>query len=161
DGPVTGEGDEWCQVGAIKLFADGGVAIAVDASIHGNAVRFGMRLVDVHEHARAAVDRGFRIAIHAMGNVGVDAMLDTCASISRAYPGRDLRFRIEHAGVTSSDQWSRLAELDCVAVVQPGFVEHVGTNVGEYGFDHHHWLGFAGLANTALGLRASARITAV
>src|SRR5262245_36931611 len=40
DGPPTGDGDEWCRVGAMKLFADGGVAIAVDASIQGSPVRF-------------------------------------------------------------------------------------------------------------------------
>jgi predicted amidohydrolase YtcJ len=155
DGPPTGDGDERCRVGAMKLFADGGVAIAVDASIQGNPVRFGMRFADLEEHARAAVARGFRLAIHAMGNIGVDAMLDTCAEVARAYPGRDHRFRIEHAGVTSPDQWSRLADLDAVAVVQPGFVEHVGTNVGEYGFDHHHWLAFAGLAEAGVALAGS------
>jgi hypothetical protein len=155
DGLPTGDGDEWCRVGAMKLFADGGVAIAVDASIRGNTVRFGMRFADLEEHARAAAARDFRLAIHAMGNVGVDAMLDTCSEIARGYPGRDHRFRIEHAGVTSSDQWSRLADLDAVAVVQPGFVEHVGTNVGEYGFDHHHWLAFAGLAEAGVTLAGS------
>jgi predicted amidohydrolase YtcJ len=155
DGPPTGDGDEWCRVGAMKLFADGGVAIAVDASIQGNPVRFGMRFGDLEEHARAAADRGFRIAIHAMGNVGVDAMLDTCTEIARVHPGRDHRFRIEHAGVTGPDQWTRLAELDAVAVVQPGFVEHVGTNVGDYGFDHHHWLAFAGLAEAGVTLAGS------
>jgi predicted amidohydrolase YtcJ len=155
DGPPTGDGDEWCRVGAMKLFADGGVAIAVDASIQGNPVRFGMRFDDLEEHARAAVERGFRVAIHAMGNVGVDAMLDTCAELARAFPGRDHRFRIEHAGVTGRDQWTRLAGLDCVAVVQPGFVEHVGTNVGDYGFDHHHWLAFAGLVEAGVTLAGS------
>ena len=155
DGPPTGDGDEWCRVGAMKLFADGGVAIAVDASIQGNPVRFGMRFGDLEEHARAAVERGFRIAIHAMGNVGVDAMVETCTEIARAYPGRDHRFRIEHAGVTGPDQWSRLADLDAIAVVQPGFVEHVGTNVGDYGFDHHHWLAFAGLADAGVTLAGS------
>jgi predicted amidohydrolase YtcJ len=155
DGPPSGEGDEWCRVGAIKLFADGGVAIAVDATIQGNPVRFGIRFGDLEEHARAAVEHGFRIAIHAMGNVGVDAMLDTCTELARAYPGRDHRFRVEHAGVTSPEQWSRLADLDAVAVVQPGFVEHVGTNVGEYGFDHHHWLAFAGLAEAGVTLAGS------
>jgi predicted amidohydrolase YtcJ len=155
DGPPTGDGDERCRVGAMKLFADGGVAIAVDAAIQGNPVRFGMRFGDLEEHALAAIERGFRIAIHAMGNVGVDAMLDTCDAIARTYPGRDHRFRIEHAGVTSPDQWPRLADLDAVAVVQPGFVEHVGTNVGEYGFDHHHWLAFAGLAEAGVTLAGS------
>ena len=155
DGPPTGEGDDWCRVGAMKLFADGGVAIAVDASIQGNPVRFGMRFDDLEQHARAAVDREFRIAVHAMGNVGVDAMLDTCEKIARAHPGRDHRFRIEHAGVTAPNQWTRLAALDAVAVVQPGFVEHVGTNVGDYGFDDHHWLAFAGLAEAGVTLAGS------
>jgi predicted amidohydrolase YtcJ len=90
-----------------------------------------------------------------MGNRGVQAMIDTCTDLARRHPDDDYRFRVEHAGVTSTEQWRRLAELDAVAVVQPGFVEHVGTSASGMRFDDHHWLAFAGLAEAGVTLAGS------
>jgi predicted amidohydrolase YtcJ len=155
DGAPTGEGDERFRVGPAKLFADGGVAIALDTTVGGHPVQMGMLFDDLGEHAQRAVDRGFRIAIHAMGNRGVQGMIDVCTDIARRHPDDDHRFRVEHAGVTSADQWRRLAALDAVAVVQPGFVEHVGSQAGGMRFDDHHWLAFAGLAEAGVVLAGS------
>lgn len=155
DGPPTGEGDDRYRVGAVKLFADGGVAIALDASVGGHPLRLGMLFGDLEEHARRAADRGFRIGIHAMGNAGVQAMIDTATVIARRAPGADHRFRVEHAGVTSPAQWRALADLGAVAVVQPGFVQHVGEQTSGVRFDDHHWLAFAGLAEAGVRLAGS------
>ena len=155
DGAPTGEGDERFRVGPAKLFADGGVAIALDTPVDGHRVQMGMLFDDLGEHAHRAVERGFRIAIHAMGNRGVQAMIDVCTDIGRRRPDDDHRFRVEHAGVTGASQWRRLAELDAVAVVQPGFVEHVGTSAAGMRFDDHHWLAFAGLAEAGVTLAGS------
>ena len=155
DGPPTGEGDDRFRVGPMKLFADGGVAIALDTTIGGNPLQMGIRFADLDEHATRATDRGFRIAVHAMGNVGVQDMIDTATAIARRAPGTDHRFRVEHAGVTSPEQWQALADLGAIAVVQPGFVEHVGTNTSGVRFDHHHWLAFAGLAEAGVRLAGS------
>jgi predicted amidohydrolase YtcJ len=155
DGAPTGDGDEWFRVGPAKLFADGGVAIALDATVGGHRVQMGMLFDDLGEHAHRAVDRGFRIAIHAMGNAGVQAMIDVCTDVDRRHPDDDHRFRVEHAGVTGAEQWRRLAALDAVAVVQPGFVEHVGTSAAGLRFDDHHWLAFAGLAEAGVTLAGS------
>jgi predicted amidohydrolase YtcJ len=155
DGAPTGEGDEWFRIGPAKLFADGGVAIALDTTVGGHSVQMGMLFDDLGEHAHRAVDRGFRIAIHAMGNRGVQAMIDVCSDLRRRRPDDDHRFRVEHAGVTGPEQWRRLAALDAVAVVPPGFVEHVGTSAAGMRFDDHHWLAFAGLAEAGVTLAGS------
>lgn len=155
DGPPTGEGDDRFRVGAVKLFADGGVAIALDVTVSGRPLRLGTLFGDLDEHARRAADRGFRIGIHAMGNQGVQAMIDTATGIARDHPGVDHRFRVEHAGVTSPAQWRALAGLGAVAVVQPGFVQHVGEQTSGVRFDGHHWLAFAGLAEAGVRLAGS------
>ncbi len=156
DGPPTGEGDEWLRVGPAKLFADGGVAIALDASVSGHPVRYGIVMDDLSACASAAAERGFRIAVHAIGNVGVQATIDAFERVrARTSDGIDHRFRLEHAGVTSPEQWRRLASLDAVAVVQPGFVEHVGIQSRGVRFDDHHWLAFAGLAEAGVRLAGS------
>jgi predicted amidohydrolase YtcJ len=155
DGPPTGDGDEWFRVGPAKLFADGGVAIALDTTISGHPVRYGMLFADLVGHAVAAAERGFRIAVHAIGNRGVDAALDAYTEVARTRGDGDHRFRLEHAGVTSARHWRRLAEVDAVAVVQPGFVEHVGEQSHGVTFDDHHWLAFAGLADAGVTLAGS------
>jgi predicted amidohydrolase YtcJ len=157
DGPVTGEGDEWCRVGPIKLFADGGIAIALDVSVGGVPFRYGITMDDVGTRARAARERGFGLAIHAIGNVGVDRALAAFEEARR--PGRrgsgECLLRLEHAGVTGPEQWVRLASVGAIAVVQPGFVEHVGRESGGVTFDAHHWLAFAGLAEAGVVLAGS------
>jgi predicted amidohydrolase YtcJ len=155
DGPPTGDGDEWFRVGPAKLFADGGVAIALDTTVGGHPLRYGMLFEDLVDHAVAAARHGFRIAVHAIGNRGVDAALDAYTTVARTCGDGDHRFRLEHAGVTSPTQWRRLAEIGAVAVVQPGFVEHVGEQSGGLRFDDDHWLAFAGLAEAGVTLAGS------
>jgi predicted amidohydrolase YtcJ len=155
-GPPTGEGDERVRVGPAKLFADGGVAIALDASVHGHPVQFGILMDDLERCALEAAARGFRVAVHAIGNAGVEATIEAFAAVRAATRGeRDQRFRLEHAGVSGPDQWRRLADLDAIAVVQPGFVEHVGIQSQGARFDDHHWLAFAGLADAGVRLAGS------
>ena len=155
DGPPTGEGDEALRVGAMKLFADGGVAIVLDTAIGGQPLRFGILMDDLERCALAAVERGFRIAVHAIGNVGVEHALAAFDAARARLGDGDHRFRLEHAGVTRSTQWRRLSELDAIAVVQPGFVEHVGRQSEGVRFDDDHWLAFAGLADAGVTLAGS------
>ncbi len=155
DGPCTGEGDDALRVGPAKLFADGGVAIGLDVTLGGHRIRSGILMDDLDAVARRATERGWRLAVHAIGNVGVDRCLAAFEDVARRQPGRDHRFRVEHALVTSPRQWRRLGALDAIGVVQPGFVEHVGTQSGGVRFDEHHWLACAGLAAAGVILAGS------
>jgi predicted amidohydrolase YtcJ len=155
DGPPTGSGDEQFRIGPIKLFADGGIAIAVDTKVGGRPLQFGIVMADLEARAIAAAERDFGLAVHAMGNRGVTATLDAFDAVRRRVGDRDYRFRIEHAGITGPNEWRRLATSDTVAVVQPGFVEHVGISAGGVHFDDHEWLAFAGLADAGVVLAGS------
>jgi predicted amidohydrolase YtcJ len=155
DGPRTGDGDEDVRVGAVKLFADGGVSIALDVSVGGHPLRFGITMDDLETALLDAVGRGFRVGVHAIGNVGVQRAIDAFAAARRRSPDDDHRFRIEHVGVASTEQCRALADLGAVAVVQPGFVEHVGEQSGGVHFDEHAWLPFAMLAEAGVALAAS------
>jgi predicted amidohydrolase YtcJ len=155
DGPATGDGDEWFRVGPMKLFADGGVAIALDAAIDGHAVRFGVLMDDLEACAVRATDRGFRIAVHAIGNLGVSHALGVFATVAGRDRDSDHRFRLEHAGITGRSDWQRAAALGVIGVVQPGFVEHVGIQSQGVRFDDHHWFAFAGLAEAGVTLAGS------
>lgn len=155
DGPCTGEGDEMLRVGAVKLFADGGVAPAVDVHLAGERLAFGTLHGDMAPALVEAVRRGFRVGVHAMGNAGVRAALEAFRDAARARPDDDHRFRIEHAGMASRAQVAAMAALGVVAVVQPGFVDHVGETAAGFEPDDATWLPFADLATGGVTLAGS------
>ncbi|MDQ3943875.1 MAG: amidohydrolase [Actinomycetota bacterium] len=154
EGPPTGDGDEWLRVGPIKLFADGGSHPAIDAQRHGQRFTGGIAFPGLATDAAAAAARGFRVAVHAMGNAGLAATLDAFEAVARTDDG-DHRFRVEHATLASPGQLRRLGELGAVAVVQPGFVPLVGSRVSSLGFDDVTWMPFADLVSAGVPLAAS------
>ncbi len=155
DGATTGDGDHRVRVGPVKLFADGGIAIALDVHVGGRRMRYGSVMDDLGGAALRAARAGFRIAVHAMGNLGVDHATTAFTRVRQALGDGDHRFRLEHAGVTTPASWRALADLDAVAVVQPGFVEHVGIQSGGVVFDDAHWLAFSGLADAGVVIAGS------
>jgi predicted amidohydrolase YtcJ len=120
EGPPTGEGDERFRIGPMKFFADGGTNCAIDAHVDGERVTAGHRFPHLAAGVAAAVERGFQVAVHAMGNVGVESTLAAFEKPARRRD--DLRPRLEHATLATRDQIRRLRELGVVGVVQPGFV---------------------------------------
>ena len=155
DGPPTGEGDEQLRVGHIKLFADGGIQPAIDATVGGERATFGIRFADLAEHLVRAVVRGFRVAVHAMGNAGLAATLEAFTDAARARPHDDHRFRVEHGTLASAGQLRDLAALGAIAVVQPGFLYHMGRLVEDMRFDAETWLPFGDMARAGIRLAAS------
>ncbi|MCX8071127.1 MAG: amidohydrolase [Candidatus Binatia bacterium] len=154
-GPPTGEGDEWLRVGPMKFFADGGIAPALDVCAAGIRMQMGMEFTDLQAELERAVAHGFRVAVHAIGNAGLERALSSFAEIRRRNPSADLRFRVEHACLASEEQLRRLRELGGVAVVQPGFLHHLGEAVLEVRFDNATWLPFGTMMEIGLPLAAS------
>ena len=154
DGPCTGEGGEQLRIGPIKLFADGGVAPAIDVALQGERLRYGIAFADLAAQVRLAAGRGFRVAVHAMGNAGLEAALDAFVGAARARD-RDHRFRVEHGTLASPEQLARMATLGAVGVVQPGFVAHMGRLVEGFAFEHETWLPFGDMARAGVRLAAS------
>jgi predicted amidohydrolase YtcJ len=155
DGPTTGEGDTRLRVGAIKLFADGGVLPAIEGRIGGRDVSLGVTFEGLEAQVASIVDRGFRVAVHAIGNRGAQATLDAFAAASRAHPDDDHRFRMEHATLLSRQQVARLRELGTVAVVQPGFLHHMGGAVEGFTLEEMTWMPFADLVQAGVVLAGS------
>ncbi len=155
DGPRTGEGDAWLRVGPVKLFADGGAEPAIDVHMGGERLTLGIALPGVEEDAVRIAERGFGVAVHAIGNVGLESALEAFRRVRRTSRDADLRLRIEHAMLASQAQLAEMAALGAVGVVQPGFVDHVGSAVAGVSFDEATWLAFADLARAGVRLAAS------
>jgi predicted amidohydrolase YtcJ len=155
DGPATGEGDEWLRVGPVKLFADGGGLPAIDRHVHGHPISMGFTFTGLAEQARRVVERGYRVAVHAIGNRGLESALDAFEAAARARPGDDHRFRVEHATLAGPAQVQRMAGLGAIGVVQPGFLDHMGGAVDGFTLDDATWMPFASLADAGVPLAAS------
>ena len=155
DGPATGEGDEWLRTGPVKLFADGGIAPAMDVSVAGQRSAFGIEFPGLAEAMIAALERGFRVAVHAIGNVGLRNALDAFRRAERFRRDDDHRFRVEHACLASRPQIRDMAALGAIGVVQPGFIDHIGRAVEGVPFDEEIWLPFGDLTRAGIPLAAS------
>lgn len=155
EGPATGEGDERVRVGPIKLFADGGVAPAIDTSVAGKRFQIGTRFADLEEGVLLAHARGFRVAVHAIGNLGLASALEAFALADRARSAHEARFRVEHASLASKQQIRTMAELGVVGVVQPGFLHHMGQAIEQVPFDGDTWMPFGDMARAGVALAAS------
>ena len=155
DGPVTGEGDHRLRVGAVKLFADGGVMPAIHGHTHGFEIEMGFVFDHLADEVARVVERGFRVAVHAIGNGGVQAALDAFESAERAHGDGDHRFRIEHASLLGRPEVQRMVAIGAVGVVQPGFVHHMGGAVDGFTLDEAVWMPFAELAASGVPIAAS------
>ena len=155
DGPVTGEGDARLRVGAVKLFADGGVLPAIEGRIGDRDLSLGIAFEGLETEVGTVFDRGFRVAVHALGNRGAETALDAFAAVARAHAHDDYRFRMEHATLLSPAQAARMHGLGVVAVVQPGFLHHMGGAVDGFELEGTTWMPFADLAEAGVVLAGS------
>jgi hypothetical protein len=155
DGPPTGDGDERLRVGPVKLFADGGVLPAIGGHINGHPISLGLVFDDLEAEVRSVVEHGFGIAVHALGNRGAETTLDAFAAATRIRPDDDVLFRIEHATLLSREQTRRMAELNTIAVVQPGFLHHMGGAVDGFQLDESNWMPFGDLAQSGVVMAGS------
>jgi predicted amidohydrolase YtcJ len=156
DGPPTGEGDELLRVGAIKLFADGGTQPAIQLTMGGQRGEpFGLEFPGLAEDVAAVLERGFRVAVHAIGNLGVTAALRSFSGAAKRHGDGDHRWRIEHACLASRQQIAEMAARGVVGVVQPGFVDHLGRLVEGLRSEEESWLPFGEMQLAGVRLAAS------
>lgn len=155
EGPGTGEGDEWLRAGPLKLFADGGIVPAIDVHLQGKHLTVGAVFGGLAGQVEQAVSLGYRVAVHAIGNAGLEEALGAFTASTARHPDEDHRFRVEHACLASPAQLRRLAALGGVAVVQPAFLDHLGRQVEGVVFDDAQWLPFAAIMQAGVRMAAS------
>jgi predicted amidohydrolase YtcJ len=112
-------------VRGVKMYADGALGSRGAALLEGysdDPGNLGL-VVTPSSHmeavARRAVERGFQVAIHAIGDRGGLLALDAMQAAMGGGPRPDLRFRLEHAQVLRLEDIQRMARLGIVASMQP------------------------------------------
>jgi predicted amidohydrolase YtcJ len=110
---------------AIKLYADGALGsrgAAMLAPYSDDPMNRGLLLrsrADLLEICCRAVARGFQPCVHAIGDRANRLVLDVFEEMLAAYPGRDIRPRIEHAQVLAPEDIPRFSRLGVIASMQP------------------------------------------
>jgi predicted amidohydrolase YtcJ len=66
----------------------------------------------------AALGGGWQVAVHAIGDAGVGAVLDAFAAATKIHPG-DHRLRIEHAQIVAPRDLERMIGAGVIASMQP------------------------------------------
>lgn len=141
-GVFTGFGDEHLQIGSFKLLADGsliGRTAAVSQPFLNDPEpnNIGLTVMpqeELDDLIWRAHTKGWQVAIHAIGDRGIEMCLDGFERALKRQPRNDHRHRLEHCGVLREDLIHRIKALGVVPVGQPpfitefgdGFLEHLG-----------------------------------
>lgn len=109
-------------VAGVKDFADGSLGartayLSEDYSDEeGNKGLLLLKKKDIVELARGIVDKGFKLAVHAIGDAALSEVIEAYEEIGAGSMGR-----IEHASITTPRLAEKLASLGSHIVVQPHF----------------------------------------
>ena len=121
-------GGEKLKIGILKGFSDGSLGSTTALLFEPYADAPGTRGLAAEEmipesrmqgHILAAEGAGLQVAIHAIGDRANHIVLGMYEEAERANPGRDRRFRIEHAQHLRAADIPRFARLHVIASMQP------------------------------------------
>lgn len=130
----TGFGSDRLRCGPIKLFIDGSLigrtAAVTQPFLHDpNPNNLGLTMMSdevFQGYVISAHAAGWQIAVHAIGDRGIEMVLDAYERALMTYPRADHRHRIEHCGILRPDLIARIARLGVVVVTQPIFITEYG-----------------------------------
>ena len=133
---VTGYGNEWARIGALKIILDGGIltGTAYLREPWGDKARsiFGISDPDyrgvvnynpdeLFAIVSAANEHGWKFTAHCTGGGGVDMLLDAYEKADRIKPVRERRFSIIHGNFYTERSIQRMSELGVCADMQPAW----------------------------------------
>ncbi|TKJ40774.1 amidohydrolase [candidate division LCP-89 bacterium B3_LCP] len=125
NGPLTYEDDSFFQVRTVKLYADGALGSRGAALLEpysddpGNSGLLIRDADSIYQTASLAIDAGFQVCTHAIGDAAVRATLDAYEKALTENPEGDYRLRVEHSQIIASDDIDRFAELKVIPSMQP------------------------------------------
>jgi predicted amidohydrolase YtcJ len=124
----SGFGDQWLQLGNVKIFSDGALGQHTAAMIdpfENDPANIGMLLIESEEIAEVgikAIQGGFGLSIHAIGDKANHIVLNAfekLQSIQARSMNESIRHRIEHLQLLHPNDLHRLSKLGVVASMQP------------------------------------------
>ncbi len=125
----TGEGDEFLKLGALKLFADGSLGARTAALWEPYADAPEETGILVHkqgeltELVRKADSHGIQLAIHCIGERGIEAALTALEDGCDERTLTKRRHRLEHFELMESSALRRAGILRTILSMQPNYVD--------------------------------------
>lgn len=113
------------QVNTVKFFMDGvvdGHTAVLREPYKMEPFDWGPKMFeqeDLNCHVTRALQEGYNVHIHAIGDAAIDEAINACEAGQKAVPGRKHRNAITHLQVCAADHPKRMAELGIVAVINP------------------------------------------
>jgi len=127
-GMMTGLGDEWLRLGAIKVFADGSLGAYTAALSRPYEGRSPDRGMLVHDRAElgsilgVAHAAGLQTETHALGDEAIRIVIETLEEVQRQDPRDEPRHRLEHVELPTDDDLRRMRSSGILASCQPNFI---------------------------------------
>lgn len=142
----SGLGDEFLQLGPVKLFLDGsiiGTTARLSEEYSHCSGRHGMFQGDESQLRETALElarAGWALAMHAVGDAAIDLALSILGQLDAEGITPPLPHRLEHGGVVRPEQLSALAALGVTIVAQPHFMTLYGDSFSTYiGDERSRW----------------------
>jgi len=123
------------DVNIVKFFSDGGLSgmtAAMNKPYKNSSSTGVLRLTEdfFYPIAAEAASNGFGIATHAIGDKGIDVVLNVYEKIRKQYS--NILLRVEHLGLPSSAHLQMMKELNVHCVSQSIFLKELGKNFAQY-----------------------------
>lgn len=146
-GVGPGFGTDWIRLGHVKAFMDGsllGKTAAVTEDYCGHDHNRGYLLntpEQYREDVLATYRAGWPVALHAIGDAGIDMALDLIEECQDTYGVNDVPNRVEHFGIARPDQVERAGRLRITVTPQAGFIGPLGDQFAKnVGPEREGWL---------------------
>lgn len=95
---------------------------------------------DLDEAVEDAHAHGFRVGVHANGDVTIDMVLKAYQKALQKMPDPDRRHRIEHCSLVNPDLLARIKQLGCIPTPFWTYVYYHGEKWSQYGPDKMRWM---------------------
>ena len=121
----------------VKLFADGAIySLAMemkDGYTDGFKGQWMTPLATFEEQMNFYWDKGYKINIHANGDLGIQRCIDITQSMMTRNPRKDHRLTLHHMGYFTDDQADQMQELSIEASANPYYLWALSEKYSEHG----------------------------
>ena len=135
----SGFGDDMIRIGAVKYWSDGSASertMSMSTPYEGRPDDYGI-LTMTQEEIDAVVDdavaHGFRIGIHANGDVAIDMVMNAYERVLKNHDGENPRYRIEHCSLVNEDLIARIKGAGVIPTPFYTYAHFHGNKWPEYG----------------------------
>jgi predicted amidohydrolase YtcJ len=142
----SGFGDEWIRLGAVKYWADGSASertMRMSTAFIGRPDDYGILTMNQDEIYTAvddAVANGWRIGIHANGDIAIDMTLNAYERALDGWQGPNPRFRIEHCSLVNPQLLTRIKNTGAIPTPFYTYAHYHGEKWENYGPEKMEWM---------------------